>query len=69
MYEVSTKDSSFETSSSAAAAKAFVELLRNGRNPSVYAKVSIGDAVSIRPVTDWANNVKKMQKLIAAAAK
>lgn len=67
MYTVNYADSSFQTNSSLAAARVFVAQLRNGRKPSVYAKVVVGDAVSIRPVYDWSNNVKKMQKLIAEA--
>lgn len=68
-YYVNTKDSSYSTASSISAARVFVSQLRSGRDPSVYAVVDKPNGVSIRPVYDWANNVEKMQKLIARTAK
>jgi len=68
-YAVNTKSSEFTTTNSLAAARVFVSLLKDGREPSARAMVDLGWGVSVREVTDWSFRVCKMQKIIAAAAK
>lgn len=66
-YSISTNDSDFRTTDSRKAASVAVSQRRNGRDPSAYAIVDVGEGVSVRRAEIMGTVAATAKSLVAAA--